>query len=49
MIYGRRGSNMVQKKGRLFGNKQEYFIAIFGAGKFLEIFPGTPSVDSSQD
>jgi len=34
---------MVQKKGRLFGNKPDYIIAIFGAGKFLEIFLGIPS------
>jgi hypothetical protein len=49
MIYVLRGSNVVQKKGRLFGNKQDYFIAIFGAGKFLEIFPGSPLGDSSPD
>ena len=49
MIYGISGSNVVQKKGRLFGNKLEYLIAIFGAGKFLEIFPGTPLGDSSLD
>lgn len=49
MIYSLRGSNVVQNKGRLFGNKQDYFIAIFGAGKFLEIFPETPSGDSSPD
>ncbi len=49
MIYGISGSNVVQKKGRLFGSKPDYFIAIFGAGKFLEIFPETPSGDSSPD
>lgn len=49
MTYGFRGSNAVQKKGRLFGSKPDNYIAIFGAGKFLEIFPGTPSGDSSPD
>ena len=49
MIYNIRGSNMVQKKGRLFGSKPDYYIAIFGAGKFLEIFPGTPLGGSSLD
>ena len=49
MIYGLRGSNVVQKKERLFGSKPDNYIAIFGAVKFLEIFPGTPSGDSSPD
>ena len=39
MIYRLHGSNVVP----------DYFIAIFGAGKFLEIFPETPSGDSSPD
>ena len=49
MIYGLCGSNVVQKKRRLFGNKPDYIIAIFGAGKFLEIFLGTPLGDNSPD
>ena len=49
MIYSLRGSNVVQKKGRLFGSKPDYFIAIFGAGKFLEIILGTPLGDNSPD
>lgn len=49
MICSLHGSNVVQKKGRLFGSKPDNYIAIFGAGKFLKIFPGTPSGDSSPD
>ena len=49
MIYSLSGSNVVQKKGRLFGSKPDYYIAIFGAGKILEIFPGTPLGGSSLD
>ena len=38
MIYSLSGSNVVQKKGRLFGSKPDYYITIFGAGKILEYF-----------
>ena len=34
MIYNLCGSNMVQKKGRLFGNKPDLKTLIFDGGKY---------------
>ncbi len=38
-----------RKKGVNLVNKPDYIIAIFEAGKFLEIFLGTPLGDNSPD